>query len=275
MGDWTPTERRFSELPARLVSALILIPLALGAVWMGGAWLAAGCAIFAFVMMQEWCGMSATPKAIVFSVVGAIFGLTLFLESFELSAGLVVAALVLGLLVSAPNRASKTAAMFGVIYVFGMVGALFALREGPWGGRSAALYFMAIVWASDAAAYFFGRAIGGPKLLPAESPNKTWSGAIAAVLICGLSGYLASLINGSDAAMWVVSGIAISMAAQAGDLFESGLKRRFKVKDSGRILPGHGGLLDRVDGLGAVSVVAAVVFWSFPAFPTVLGLQNS
>lgn len=275
MGDWTPTERRFSELPSRLVSALILIPLALGAVWMGGGWLAAGCAVFAFIMMQEWCGMSATPRAAVFSLTGAAFGSTLFLQSPELSAGLAVAALVLAVLVSGPGRTSKTTAMFGVIYVFGMVGALFALREGPWEGRSVALYFMAIVWASDAAAYFFGRAIGGPKLLPAESPNKTWSGAIAAVLVCGICGCVVSVILRADLLVWIGMGISISVVAQAGDLFESGIKRRFKVKDSGRILPGHGGLLDRVDGLGAVSIVAVAVFWLFPAFPTVLGLQNS
>lgn len=272
MGDWTPTDRRFSELPLRLASALVLIPLALGAVWMGGIWLALACAVFAFVMMLEWCGMSATPHGRLLAVFAAAFPLSLPLLDLSLSFALGAAALVLGALGARGYWRARVAGAFGVVYVLAMVGALYLLREGPWEGRAAALYFMSFVWASDAAAYFFGRALKGPRLLPSESPNKTWSGAIAAVIACAICGYFAAGIEGVAHGAWIATGIAVSIVAQVGDLFESGLKRRFKVKDSGRILPGHGGLLDRVDGLGAVSVAASAALLLLPGLAKALGL---
>ncbi|ABI77210.1 phosphatidate cytidylyltransferase [Hyphomonas neptunium ATCC 15444] len=272
MGDWTPTERRFSELPVRLVSAFILIPMALAAVWLGGWWLATACAVFAFVMMLEWCAMSATSNQYLLAGLGGLFAMSFPLQLTEMTVAIAVAAYCLASFGARAGIRSRVSAGFGVIYVFAMVGGLYMLREGAWEGQSAALYFMSFVWASDAAAYFFGRAFGGPKLLPKESPNKTWSGAIAAVLACAICGYFASMIEGVDHFAWMACGIAISIVAQAGDLFESGLKRRFKVKDSGRILPGHGGLLDRVDGLGAVAVVGSIALAVHPGLATALGL---
>jgi phosphatidate cytidylyltransferase len=272
MGDWTPTEKRFSELPMRLLTALVLIPLALVAVWMGDWWLATGCSIFCAVMMLEWCRMSATPNEQVLTGLAAAFGLLLGLENILSSVAIFAAAAVFAVLSSQRSSAARFSAGFGVLYVFGMVFGLYTLREGPWDGRVAALYFMSFVWASDAAAYFFGRMLRGPRLLPRESPNKTWSGAVCAVIACAFCGYLAASWQDALGLPWVISGFLVSIVAQAGDLFESGLKRRFKVKDSGTILPGHGGLLDRVDGLGAVSVFAALVFFSVPAVPRLLGL---
>lgn len=272
MGDWTPAERRFSELPARLVSAFILIPMALAAVWMGGWWLSAACAAFAAIMMLEWCAMSATPLHYLLAGLGALFALSFPLEHLTVTLAIWIAAFSLSVLAARAGARTRVAAGFGVIYVFGMVAGLYQLREGPWEGRAAALYFMSFVWASDAAAYFFGRTFGGPKLLPRESPNKTWSGAIAAVIACAICGYFAAMIEGVDPLAWIVSGVAISIVAQSGDLFESGLKRRFKVKDSGKILPGHGGLLDRVDGLGAVSVAGSLALGAIPGLAASLGL---
>lgn len=272
MGDWTPTERRFSELPVRLVSAFILIPMALGAVWMGGWWLAVPCALFAFIMMMEWCAMSATRNQSLLAGLGGVFALSFPVGLVPLTVVIALAAISLAVLGARSGSRSRVSAGFGVVYVFSMVGGLYMLREGGWEGQSAALYFMSFVWASDAAAYFFGRAIGGAKLLPKESPNKTWSGAIAAVIACAICGYFASVIEGVDHFAWIACGIAISIVAQAGDLFESGLKRRFKVKDSGWILPGHGGLLDRVDGLGAVGIAGSIALTSIPGFASSLGL---
>lgn len=272
MGDWTPTERRFSELPVRLASAFILIPMALGAVWMGGWWLAAACSVFAFIMMLEWCAMSATPNHHLLAGLAGMFALSLPLASPPATAAFALAALCLAAIGARREAIARFSAGFGVVYIFAMVGGLYMLREGDWEGKAAALYFMSFVWASDAGAYFFGRALGGAKLLPKESPNKTWSGAIGAVLVCAICGYSASLIEGVDHMIWIACGIAISIVAQAGDLFESGLKRRFKVKDSGRILPGHGGLLDRVDGLGAVGIVGSIALASIPGFASSLGL---
>jgi phosphatidate cytidylyltransferase len=272
MGDWTPTDRRFSELPLRIASALVLIPLALGAVWSGGIWLAAACAAFAFIMMLEWCGMSAGAQPRIQTALAAIFGLVLATHGAWLLAAVFVTGLVFAVFTAHGGLKGRITAGFGVLYVYAMVGALYGLREGPWDGRGAALFFMSFVWASDAAAYFVGRALRGPRLLPSESPNKTWSGAAGAVIACGVCGYFASGIQQADLGIWIMTGIAISIVAQAGDLFESGLKRRFKVKDSGTILPGHGGLLDRVDGLGAVSIAGCLALAAIPGFAGALGL---
>ena len=272
MGDWTPSDRRFSELPLRLASALVLIPLALGAVWMGGLWLAAACAAFAVVMMLEWCGMSATAHPRTLAALAGVFGLLLASGQPALLAAVFGAGLAFAVLTSSRGVKVRITAGFGIIYVCAMVAGLYGLREGLWDGRAAALLFMSFVWASDAAAYFFGRALRGPRLLPSESPNKTWSGAVAAVIACGICGYFAAGIQDVDAGIWIVTGVAISIVAQIGDLFESGLKRRFKVKDSGKILPGHGGLLDRVDGLGAVSVAGCICLASIPGLTRALGL---
>lgn len=272
MGDWTPPEKRFSELPRRLLTALVLIPFALFAVWMGSWWLAAGCAAFCAIMMMEWCRMSATRNAGLLAGMAALFGLSLALHDTGISWAVFGAAAALGLFSAQRDPAARVAGVFGVVYVFAMVFGLYMLREGPWDGRLVALYFMSFVWASDAAAYFFGRMIRGPRLLPRESPNKTWSGAISAVIACALCGFIAAGWQEAADLPWVIAGMLISVTAQAGDLFESGLKRRFKVKDSGSILPGHGGLLDRVDGLGAVSICATLIFLSVPGLPRLLGL---
>lgn len=272
MGDWTPQDKRFSELPMRLLTALVLIPFALFAVWMGSWWLAAGCSAFCTVMMLEWCRMSATPNEQLLSGLAALFGLSLALPYDWAGWALFVSAVVLGIISSQRTAESRITGGFGVIYVFAMVFGLYELRDGPWNGLAAAMYFMSFVWASDAAAYFFGRMIRGPRLLPKESPNKTWSGAIAAVIACAVCGYFVAGWRDVPVLPWVLAGVLISITAQAGDLFESGLKRRFKVKDSGSILPGHGGLLDRVDGLGAVSIFATLTFLGVPDLPRLLGL---
>ncbi len=272
MGDWTPPDRRFSELPLRLLTALILIPFALFAVWMGSWWLAAGCSAFCAVMMLEWCRMSATPNETLLASLAALFGLSLALHDERISWALFACASALAILSSPRTLEARITGGFGVLYAFAMVFGLYELRDGPWDGLAAALYFMSLVWASDAAAYFFGRMIRGPRLLPKESPNKTWSGAISAVIACAICGYFVAGWRDAAVMPWVITGILISITAQAGDLFESGLKRRFKVKDSGSILPGHGGLLDRVDGLGAVSIFATLTFLSVPDVPRLLGL---
>ena len=272
MGDWTPPDRRFSELPLRLASAFFLIPPGLAAVWMGGVWLALACAVFAGIMMQEWCAMSRMTRPRLMTALAGLFGLSLAAGGVLAPAMVFVLVFTGALLLAGPGARARLTAGSGVVYIFSMVSGLFLLREGSWDGRAAALYFMSFVWASDAAAYFAGRLLRGPRLLPRESPNKTWSGAIAAVLACAICGYSASGIEGVASGAWIAAGIVISIVAQAGDLFESGVKRRFGVKDSGKILPGHGGLLDRVDGLGAVGIAGSAGLLLFPGLSGLLGL---
>jgi phosphatidate cytidylyltransferase len=143
---------------------------------------------------------------------------------------------------------------FGLVYLAVPAAGLILLRQAPSpAGWAALLLILAVVWATDIAAYFVGRGIGGPKLWPRVSPQKTWSGAFGGLAAAIVAGGLVTALSGiSGFLVGAALAAPLSIAAQAGDLFESAVKRRFGVKDSGTIIPGHGGVLDRVDGvLGA------------------------
>ena len=134
------------------------------------------------------------------------------------------------------------------------------LRKDKELGVVAVMFLFAVVWATDILGYFVGRAIGGPKLLARISPNKTWSGACGGVCGALAAGLLVVHLAGGVplmAAAWLA--LALSVVSQAGDLFESSVKRRFGVKDASHVIPGHGGLMDRVDGFIAAAAVAALV----------------
>ncbi|MEM9572492.1 MAG: phosphatidate cytidylyltransferase [Pseudomonadota bacterium] len=260
------------DLGLRLVSAAVLIPFGLFVVWRGGAWLAISCGLFAALMAYEWVRMTASPNMKSFVLltlppfIAAAFGHVLL--SFWLFGLSVLLASFLH-----PLRDKRGAEAGGMLYVAGMALALFFMREGPWDGVAVALIFMGIVWGSDSAAYFSGRGFGGPPLHP-DSPSKTWSGAIGAVIFSALCGLLAARITGGDTLIWLFTGGFISVFAQLGDLLESSLKRSYGIKDSSGLVPGHGGLLDRVDGLGMVCSVTVLVFLFAPALVGVLGLSG-
>lgn len=258
------------DLGLRLASAAVMIPFGLYVVWKGGPLLAVACALFAALMAYEWVRMTASPslKAFVFLAVLPFLPAGLDQPLWALATYL-VCIVIAGFL--HPLSRNRSAEAFGLAYVSGMALALFYLREGPWDGGAMALIFMAIVWGSDSAAYFSGRGFGGPALHP-DSPSKTWSGAIGAVLFSGLCGLLAARITGGDQTSWLIAGGLISIVAQLGDLFESSTKRHYGIKDSSGLVPGHGGLLDRVDGLGLVSIVTVLVFLIAPILLAVLGL---
>jgi phosphatidate cytidylyltransferase len=139
--------------------------------------------------------------------------------------------------------------------------ALLVLRESP-DGLLLAFWAMALVWATDIGAFFAGRAIGGPKLMPAVSPNKTWAGLIGGVLGAGL--FALALTSWGLPWPLVFATPVLAVVAQGGDLYESWLKRRAGVKDSSNILPGHGGVLDRLDGLVPVAPIAALLVIALP-----------
>jgi phosphatidate cytidylyltransferase len=147
----------------------------------------------------------------------------------------------------------------GVVYAGAFLAAMILLRDSPL-GREAILWIFALVWATDSAAYFGGRAIGGPKLWPKVSPGKTWSGAIVGTIagvIAGLA--ILAALSVPLHPMHAVLGLVIVIAAQLGDLLESAIKRRFHVKDTSQLIPGHGGVMDRCDSLVAAAVVALVL----------------
>ena len=260
------------DLGLRLVSAAVLIPFGLYVVWQGGTWLAAACGLFAGLMAYEWVRMTASPSMKPFVFLAMLPFLPLLVGNYAWTVWLLALSVFLASFTH-PSSHKRGAEAFGMLYVAGMPLALFFMREGPWDGVAVALIFMGIVWGSDSAAYFSGRGFGGPPLHP-DSPSKTWSGAIGGVLFSALCGALAARITGGDLLVWVLVGALISIAAQFGDLFESSMKRQYGIKDSSGLVPGHGGLLDRVDGLGMVCVITIVGFLFAPGLVAVLGLSG-
>lgn len=262
---------QLGDLGLRLMSAIALIPFGLFTVWAGGTLLAIACGLFAALMAYEWVRMTASPTMkwivalAILPFIPAAFGELLW-SVWALIGAVLVASLI------HPIGKKRGAESFGMIYVAGMPLALYLLRMGPWDGVAAALIFMGIVWGSDSAAYFSGRLLKGPLLHP-DSPSKTWSGAIGAVVFSMLCGLLAAHLTSGNQIVWVFMGGLISIVAQLGDLFESTLKRRYGIKDSSGFVPGHGGLLDRVDGLGLVCGVTVLAFLFAPALVRVLGLN--
>lgn len=271
MADQKQHDGQKGDLGLRLVSAAVLIPLGLFVVWKGGAWLAVSCGVFAALMGYEWIRMTASPSMKSFVPLTLLPFIAVLFGAHLLSVWLLVLSVFWASFLH-PVGEKRGDEAFGMSYVTGMSLALFFMREGPWDGVAVALIFMGIVWGSDSAAYFCGRTIGGPRLHP-DSPSKTWSGAIGAVIFSTLCGLLAARITGGSVLVWAICGSFISVFAQLGDLWESSLKRQYGIKDSSGLVPGHGGLMDRVDGLGMVCVVTVVVFLFAPSLTTILGLS--
>jgi phosphatidate cytidylyltransferase len=253
---------RWSDLRLRVLSAAILAPAALGCIWAGGVWFVAIVLVASLVLAGEWlalCRWRLTPVSL--AVFASLPIATVATAGHAALAGLVIlaAAFVVGL--SLVRRAgADSLAPFGVPYLGLACIALVWLREAPGAGRTNVITLLLIVWASDIGAYIVGRAVGGSKLAPRISPGKTVSGAIGGLLAAMAVGAVAAAHAGINPPLRsaLLAGLT-GCVAQAGDLLESGLKRRFGVKDSGRSIPGHGGALDRLDALIAAAPFAALL----------------
>jgi len=149
--------------------------------------------------------------------------------------------------------------LLGLVYIAVPCFCFLWLRRHAGIGLEVIFWMLLIVWATDIGAFFAGRGIGGPKLAPNISPGKTWAGLAGGALAATLVGLLAGLVQGGAEAYLALAGLLLALVAQSGDLFESWVKRRFGVKDTSGLIPGHGGLLDRIDGLLPVSVVVAIL----------------
>ncbi len=247
-------------LTTRALSALVLAVPVLAAVHVGRPVFELIVAAAAAAMVREWCRMCAgdapgwSAVAVGATVLVAIAACGLGRPDGALAA-LAAGAVLIGL---ASRGHSWLVA--GVFYVGLPCVAIIWLRGDPVGGRETLFWLLGLVWASDIGAYAFGRLIGGPKLAVAVSPNKTWAGLIGAVACAALVGVATAVILGAEH-VWRLAAVSAILggAAQVGDLLESGIKRRFEVKDSGTLIPGHGGLLDRVDALIVVVVIAALI----------------
>lgn len=253
-------ERHDPVFKRRLVSALILGPLAVFLLWMGGLFFTAWVAAFAAAMAWEWIQMSdedAPPVAYAIACATAS-GAVLLAGQTSIQDALAWGAL--GTIASGAERWRRgwSIEVLGVLYVSLSAGLLAAMRAEGGHGLEAVILLFAIVWAADSFAYLVGTWIGGPKLLPQASPNKTWSGLLAGVTAGGAAGYAAGLLFGLAVDGVVLFSILVALASVGGDLAMSLFKRSFGVKDSGTLIPGHGGVLDRVDAL-MLAVVTAVI----------------
>lgn len=251
------------NLLLRIASAAVLAPLAVAVTYFGGwffvlFWLAASVAV-----LWEWLTLTgARASRLLFPSATAVLAATAFIAGRErpIAAAFLVLLGILGVAVFAP-AARRGWVMAGVGYAGALLLAPVMLREDAAFGFVAILFLFGVVWATDILGYFVGRAIGGPKLAPAISPGKTWAGAlggtVGAVVVACLVARLAGL--DTNLAMLVVLAIGLSAIAQAGDLLESWIKRQFAVKDASHIIPGHGGVMDRLDGFWAAAIVAVVI----------------
>jgi phosphatidate cytidylyltransferase len=250
------------ELALRICSALVLVPLALGAAYLGGWPFAVLWGLAAMVVLWEWNSLVAgSDQRIVLTTGGASLALAiaLVLTGHLLAAVIVLAISTLGVASLAPAK-RRTWIAAGVPYAGALGVAPIVLRSDNGEGFLAVIFLFAVVWTTDIAAYFAGRAIGGPKLMPRVSPNKTWSGAIGGTLAAAVVALALAKVTALTGLFAIAMlAVILSICAQGGDLFESFLKRRFGAKDSGHLIPGHGGLMDRLDGFVTASVVAALI----------------
>jgi phosphatidate cytidylyltransferase len=261
-----------STFLSRIVVAAVLLPVVLGIVWLGGWWLFGLTAVGGLLALHELYAMARALRPIV---LGGYIGLVLALLGAQLGgttwllAGILSslpAALLVFFVSSARQHAVAGFAvtLLGVAWVGGGLSLLVLLRDIPDDGRLLIFTTLLAVFADDTAAYFVGRAIGRHRLAPAISPGKSWegfvAGTVAAVLVTFFALYEQDVVTTGES---LVLGLAIALAATMGDLFESAVKRDLGVKDSGTLLAGHGGVLDRVDSL----------LWAGPAaYVTLLAL---
>jgi phosphatidate cytidylyltransferase len=247
------------NLILRVIAALVLAPVAIAIAWLGGWLWTTLVTLVAIGLYVEWLlivGMARKTRVVTSGAIAlGISGLCLAAGRIDASA----LALALGLAAVAllsPRRRSWIAT--GFCYAAAAQIASVLVRLDQSNGFGALILVLLVVWVTDIGGYFGGRGIGGPKLWPRVSPKKTWAGAVG--------GFVAGLVVAEGFAAFglgktgplLLLGAVLSIASQLGDLFESAVKRRFGVKDSSHIIPGHGGLMDRLDGFVAAVVVAAI-----------------
>lgn len=215
-----PRPGPWADLRTRALSALVLAPLAVGIIWAGGPLFFALATVLALGLAHEWVGLCRA---------GAL---------------------------------RRDSLGFGLLWIVVWVVALAWLRADPVAGRANVMGLALVIWGSDVGAYLAGRLLGGPKLAPRISPGKTWTGAAGGALASALiaAGMAKLLFVQIDLSAALILGGVLSIIGQAGDLAESAAKRRCGVKDSGRLIPGHGGLLDRLDA--ALTAVPAAALLS-------------
>ena len=256
---------KWPGLPLRIVSALVLAPPALAALYFGPPYSDVLVCGVAALVAWEWarlCGRKALGLpgiALIAAVLAASVTAALGLYSL---AGWVIATGTAGAALAASRVRLDRPLWYaiGVAYLGSAVLAFLWLRADPVSGRAVILWLIAVVWATDVGAYVAGRSIGGPRLAPRISPGKTWAGLAGGGLAAAVAGMVVMLalspadLGPGGLARIAIASAALAVVAQVGDLFESHLKRRAGAKDSSNLIPGHGGVFDRIDGLLAAAL---------------------
>ncbi|MCW8861846.1 MAG: phosphatidate cytidylyltransferase [Rhodospirillales bacterium] len=254
-------------LKARIFAALVLAPPVLAAFFFGSPWFEALVVLASAILAWEWsriCRAGSAAGIADYTVIAAVIASVALGAAGRYDLAFVVTAIATagGYFLSLRQGVGSAVWLAsGVPYVVVPCLALVWLRVDIPSGREIVLWVLLIVWATDIGAYAFGKMIGGPKILPSVSPKKTWAGLIGGMICAGAIGALMAWVMGGSEAIFTVIVLSAAMAvlSQAGDFFESALKRRFGAKDASNLIPGHGGLMDRVDGLLAVSVAVALI----------------
>lgn len=254
-----------SNLKQRVLSGLILIALALALTVAGGVWYRLLAAAISGAVLYEWLAMTsaARPASHRWLATGFLAILLILLVTGQ-PASILLPVLTGAVLVTVAHSTRVNGGFWtaaGLAYA-GLLGiSLAGLRGDVAAGLHTTLFLFAVVWATDILAFFTGRAIGGPKLAPSISPGKTWSGAIGGTVaaILAASAVAQAFASPLGWAALVALALILSVVSQIGDLFESSVKRRFGVKDSGNLIPGHGGVMDRVDGLATAAFALFVL----------------
>jgi phosphatidate cytidylyltransferase len=254
-------------IATRVLSALVMAPVALAAIYLGNPIFDIFVVAAGMVMIWEWTRLTGQGQ---FGAAGAALVVVIALNSAAVYAGwpvAVIPVLIAGAVITAgianwEGNERPIWAGAGALYVGLPTAALMWLRGYSEDGMLIVVWLFVVVWATDIGAYVAGRIIGGPKLAPSISPNKTWAGLGGGVLLAAVMGsVIAGLEDVTNAAIPAVAGGLLAIVAQIGDLAESAIKRKFNAKDSSNIIPGHGGLLDRVDGVIAVAPTLVFVNW--------------
>ena len=258
-----------SKLFQRTIMVLLLAPIAIAIVWVGGRMFSALIAFTSIVLVFEWTRIvDRTEFSTAFYVLSFTAISSIFLAaggSYELAYATTIA----GGLVSAVSEKLKGRPyqwpIIGIAYLIIPCIAFVWIRNGPETGRSLTLLLLVAVWATDIGAYGFGKLIGGPLMAPSISPGKTWAGAFGGILTAMTCCSLIALLASENWPVWIMAliGISLSIATIVGDFAESAFKRYFGIKDSGGFIPGHGGLLDRLDGLLFATVALALVLFIY------------
>lgn len=261
-----------SNLAVRIISAVILGAIVLALTFVGGLPFRALAILAGAGILFEWGSITGVlHDRLRATISGAGYGavaLVIVSGTSQTVLWMIFATAVLACAAADTVRNGGIWSAGGLFYAgFSAIALSFLRDDGH--GLVTLSYLFAVVWSTDIFAYFAGRAFGGPKLAPRISPNKTWSGAVGGTVCAVIAGTLVAAIAGRGVAFAVPAlSFALSAASQLGDLFESWVKRKFGRKDASHIIPGHGGIMDRVDGLviAAMTLYLSFIFWNQPGF---------